>query len=39
MTCILKIGSLFVTGYELAEAEGKKSEVTRISMSKKYAFF
>lgn len=37
MTCILKIGSLFVTGYELAEEEGKKSEVTRISMSKKYA--
>ena len=36
MTSILKIGNLFVTAYEL-EHEDKKTEVTRISMSKKYA--
>ena len=36
MTCILKVGNLFVIGYELEEI-GKKSEVARISMSKKYA--
>lgn len=36
MTCILKVGNLFVIGYELEE-KGKKSEVARISMSKKYA--
>ena len=36
MTCILKVGNLFVTGYEL-EHEDKKTEVTRISVSKKYA--
>lgn len=37
MTYILKIGDLFVIGYDLAEEEGKIVELTRVTLSKKYA--
>lgn len=37
MAYILKIGNLFVIGYDLTEEKGKSSELTRITLSTKYA--
>ena len=37
MTYILKKGSLFVIGYDLTEEEGKRPELTRVTLSTKYA--
>ncbi|HIS38533.1 MAG TPA: hypothetical protein IAB45_03380 [Candidatus Onthousia faecavium] len=37
MTYILKKGDLFVIGYDLTEEEGKLPELTRVTLSKRYA--
>ena len=37
MTYILKKGNLFVIGYDLTEDEGKRPELTRVTLSTKYA--
>ncbi len=37
MAYILKKGNLFVTGYDLTEEKGKGLELTRVTLSKKYA--
>ena len=36
MTCILQIGNLFITSFDLIENEGKK-EVVRVTLSKTFA--
>lgn len=37
MNYILKKGNLFVIGYDLTEVEGKRPELTRVTLSTKYA--